>query len=380
MDRTEREQHIELPCASPGSRRHLTVLHYGSKAARPQAYLQTGLHADELPGMLVMRQLADRLDAAEREGRMRGGVTLVPLANPIGLAQHVHGRLLGRYDLASGQNFNRGYPELAAGAAERVGGRLGTEASANVALIRHALATLLAERQAEDELDVLRLMLMRLAVDSDICLDLHCDSEAVLHLYLGTPLWPDAADLSAQLGARATLLATVSGGNPFDEAVGGVWWALADQFPDASIPAACLSATVELRGQLDVSEELARGDADNLYRFLARRGVIEDDAGPLPPALSDATPLEGVDVVRSPRAGLLCYRKTPGDAVRPGDVVATVFDPAIVESAPVELVARVSGVLYARRAARMVRPGDAVCRIAGARPLPERVGKHLLGD
>lgn len=50
-------------------------------------------------------------------------------------------------------------------------------------------------------------ILFGLAHDADIVLDLHCDNEAVLHVYLGTPLWPEGEDLSAQVGAEVTLLA-----------------------------------------------------------------------------------------------------------------------------------------------------------------------------
>ena len=67
----------------------------------------------------------------------------------------------------------------------------------------------------------------RLAHDADLVLDLHADNQAVMHLYTGTPLWPEVRDLAAELGARAVLLAEVSGGNPFDEACSGPWWALA---------------------------------------------------------------------------------------------------------------------------------------------------------
>ena len=117
-------------------------------------------------------------------------------------------------------------------------GRLGPDAAANVAAIRAAMARR-ARRDAEPqgEIAALRHALLGLAHDADLVLDLHADNQAVLHLYLGTPLWPDAADLAAELGARAVLLAEVSGGNPFDEACSGPWWALARRFPDARDPA-----------------------------------------------------------------------------------------------------------------------------------------------
>ena len=123
------------------------------------------------------------------------------------------------------------------------------------------MAAALDGLEPRGEIAVLRHTLLRLAFDADFVLDLHADNEAVLHLYIGTPLWPDAADLAAELGARAVLLAEVSGGNPFDEACGGPWWALARRFPEAAIPPACLAATVELRSNNAVDAGLAEGDA-----------------------------------------------------------------------------------------------------------------------
>jgi hypothetical protein len=35
-----------------------------------------------------------------------------------------------------------------------------------------------------------------------------------VHIYTGTPLWPDAADLSAEMGAEVTLLAKIAGKKP----------------------------------------------------------------------------------------------------------------------------------------------------------------------
>ena len=46
-----------LPPMSLGTERHLTVHAYGDPDARPKAYLQAGLHADELPGSLVLHHL-----------------------------------------------------------------------------------------------------------------------------------------------------------------------------------------------------------------------------------------------------------------------------------------------------------------------------------
>ena len=195
-------------------------------------------------------------------------------------------------------------------------------------------------------------------------------------------MWPDAADLSAQIGSRATLLATNSGGHPFDEAVGGPWWAMAERYPEHPIPPACLSATVEFRGRSDVSEAMAAADADNLYRFLQRRGVIAGDPGPLPDPLCAATPLDGVDMIRSPVAGVIVYEKEPGEVVAAGDVVAVVVDPMNPDfaAARTALKSRCDGVLYGRTEDRLARPGKLVCKVAGRESLPDRRAGALLSD
>jgi hypothetical protein len=188
--------------------------------------------------------------------------------------------------------------------------------------------------------------------------------------------------LSAQIGSRATLLATASGGHPFDEAAGGPWWTLAERHRGHPIPPACLSATVEYRGRGDVDEKLAASDADNLYRFLQRRGLIDGEAGPLPAARCEATPLDGVDMIRSPVSGVIAYAKKPGEAVAAGEVVAVVVDPmnADFTAARTALASRCDGILFGRSEDRLARPGKVVCKVAGRHSLPDRHAGALLTD
>ena len=67
-----------LPPMSLGTERHLTVHAFGDPDARPKAYLQAGLHAGELPGLLVLHHLIRRLDAGEDP--IIGQVVVVPVA------------------------------------------------------------------------------------------------------------------------------------------------------------------------------------------------------------------------------------------------------------------------------------------------------------
>lgn len=353
----------------------LTVLRYGTPGARPKAYLQAGLHADEFPGMLALRHLAARLEEAAARGAIAGEIILVPQANPLGLAQHRFGFLQGRFHEASGLNFNRDYPDLAAAIGDTIGAHLGPDAAANVAAVRAAMGTALQGMEAQTELDRLRLTLMGLAYDADIVLDLHADNEALLHLYIGTPLWPDAQDVAAEIDARAVLVAEVSGGHPFDEACGGPWWALAHRFPDQPIPPACLSATLELRCNDTVDEGLAARDAAALERVLRRRGVIAGGVEEaLPRLLCTATPLEAMQQVRATSHGLIAYHRQLGDTVRAGEEVARVIDPV---GASVPVLATTDGLLFARHSQTYAWPGKVIGKIAGAHALPERTGRLL---
>ena len=208
------------PLSAPRSNAvyELTSFHFGTPGAGKKVYIQGSLHADEVPGMLVAQFLRKELTALEAAGKIAGEVILVPAANPIGLAQAIHGAAFGRFDLTTGVNFNRAYKHVADDLKKSLDGKLGQDAQANVRQIReHARASITDWRPATDA-ETLKKTLMTLAIDADIVLDLHCDNEAVLHIYAGTPLADAIAPLSAILGAHAVLLALQAGGEPFDEA------------------------------------------------------------------------------------------------------------------------------------------------------------------
>lgn len=372
---------IALPAPAPGSARHVLVHRYGAAGARPKVWLQAALHADELPGVLVLHRLQARLEAAEHAGTIRGEIAVAPFANPIGLAQHVGGHLVGRYALDGTGNFNRGFVDLRQKLVDAVRGRLGADATANVALIRGEIVRLLGDQSALEESEALKLILLRQAADADIALDLHCDLQAPLHLYVMPHHAAAFSDLAARLSAAAVLTATDSGDVPFDEALSGPWWRLAETYADTPVPLeACLAATIELRGERDIDDATAARDAAALFEWLQVRGAIAGTPPAMPAAICAPTPLEGVDVVKAPATGLWLPSVEPGTTVAPGDAVGTLLDPTRSgDDARRILRSRVAGVLFARVMPTLVRPGDRVAKIAGRDKLPDRKGK-LLGD
>ncbi len=358
-------RHHPLCGAALGTQRQLTSFHLGPADRGRKAYVQASLHADELPGMLVAHHLRERLVALEAEGRLLGEVVVVPVANPIGLDQSVLRRHEGRFELSSGENFNRHYPALFEPVRERIAGQLGTDGAANVARVRAAMREVVAALPAPGEAASLRKTLLGLACDADTVLDLHCDSEALPHLYTATPLWPQVEPLARLLGSQASLLALESGDQPFDEACSQTWWQLAEHFRDHPLPLACLSVTVELRGESDVSHELARSDAEALIAFLAHRGLVDGPAPALPPLLRPATPLAGTEVIHAPASGVVVYRRALGDWLQPGDVVAEVVDPLSGTVHP--LATTTEGLLFTREAPRFITAGRPLVKVAGER-------------
>ena len=360
--------HHVLTNNTPGVTIALQSLHFGTPGAGPKATLQAALHADEIPGLLVAHHLRARLAALEAEGRILGEVVLVPVANPIGLTQRVLQSVEGRFDLTSGENFNRRYADLFDAVVGQVEGRLTADAAANVALIRVALREAAAALPERSALESLRRTLLGLSIDADIVLDLHCDSQAVMHLYTETSVWPRVEPLARFLGAEAALLAEVSGDHPFDEACSTIWPRLAERFGAATpIPSACVAVTVELRGEADVAHAFAERDAQALIDYLAWQGVIAGAPAALPPARCEATPLAGSIPVNAPHGGVVVYVREVGAIVGAGEHLADLIEPMTGLVTP--LLSPVDGVFYARETRRFVPAGAGVLRVAGREAL-----------
>lgn len=355
---------------SLGSHKSLCSFHYGKPGMGRKVYIQASLHAEELPGMLAAYYLQTLLEQAERAGQLQGEVVLVPVANPIGLAQRLDHRAMGRFELGSSENFNRHYPDLAQAIGPTVLPTLGPDASQNVHTIRHAMGRYLQAWQPSTELQSLRRTLLLLAHDADWVLDLHCDCEAVMHIYTEEPCQAAIAPLARYLQAQAFLLARESGGGPFDECLSGVWWQLARAAQAAGvmhpIPQGSHATTVELRGEADVSHAWAQADAQALMAYLQHVGIVAGAAPAQPEPCCKPTPLAGSETLYAPTPGVVVFHTNPGQTVQAGDVVADIVDPLQHTCTPVR--ATTTGVMYARVRERYATAGAELAKIAGSTP------------
>ncbi|HEN3603685.1 TPA: succinylglutamate desuccinylase/aspartoacylase family protein [Yersinia enterocolitica] len=354
----------KLPEHALSGQRQLTSFHFGQPGVGEKIYLQAGLHADELPGMLVLHYLKRLLSQAERRGEIQSEIIIVPIANPPGMAQVLLNSGIGRFDLVSGRNFNRDFPDLAKLVSQPPGAAASSKKETTPQQIRRAMVDALQDLPALSEVDALRQHLLMLACDADLVLDLHCDDRAILHLY-ADPAWRTSVDVLAQfLHIDTVLLSQDSGGGSFDEACGLPWHRLAAHYPN--LAPACMAVTVELRGQQDVSHPQASADAEHIYQYLQYRGAIAGVVPEIPQREVVMLPFSAGEIVKAPASGLLLLLRQPGEWVTKDDVVAEIIDP--ITDTVKAVRAKAGGIIYACRRAPFVTLGAEVMKIAGKTP------------
>ncbi len=313
----------------------------GSSPDAPSAYIQAALHAGELPGVVAIHALMPRLRQAEAEGRILGNITVVPAANPVGRAQYLYGDLEGRFHLGTRTNFNRDFP-----------------------LLDRPEKSALPPATASATVDVrLKRLLVELSIGHDIVLDLHCDDEGVPYLYVPVELWPAMENCAAAMGVEAVVLWQGSSGAAFEEAAIHPWLQLP---PEEAALDRRVVTTVEFRGQRDVESATAASDAEGIYRLLATRGVIADEAAARPrPFTGIAAPIANVEMISMPRAGAILFHVEPGQRVEQGARLATIVHSPGEPDGAIAIHAPQAGYILTRIIHRSGRAGDDIIKLVG---------------
>lgn len=371
--------HESIPIApsSIGTHRTVDVYRFGEPRPGVNVYIQAAIHADEQPASLVGAHLVQQLAALETTSALRGQVTVVPVANPIGLDQVNRGHHDGRHDQRSGGNFNRDFPDLSPLIAEQLAGNL--DADSIVAEVRRTARMILEDWTTMGELSALRVCLMRLAIDADLVLDLHTGhGSGMVHLFASERDWPAILPLASTLGAECVYWHSPYPRNStFTASVGAIWAKLAELRSDLAVPQGSQALVVELRGQSDYAPDLARADAARIIDYLRRRGTIDGDTGPSMPAPRYTGAVDCIEIGYSSVAGTLFFHKQAGDEIAAGDIVCSIFDagrpldPAFRTS----VVARTSGRLLTRSPdGDLAWPNRMIFSVAGTRPVPPLAG------
>ena len=325
-----------------GARFEFSIFHFDGGDDAPSAYIQAGLHAEELPGVVAIDRLVRRLLTAESDGRIRGKVTLIPCCNPIGQSQFLFGDQESRFHLGTRMNFNRAFPLW----------DTPDSAPAQDSIMSSDMR--------------LKTRLIELAMGHDIVLDLHCDAEALPYLYVPNDLWPAMLDVASAIKVEAVLLWSGDMGASFDEAAFHPH--LSASRCDFRISRIAV-ATVEYRGETDVNDNLAQEDADGLYRLLVGRGVIQDDGLERSRSFDGVVaPIENVEMIRSPVSGAVLFEAELGQRVEAGARLATILHSPGEANGEIEIFAPQNGIVLTRYNRRFVPMGGDLIKLVGRQP------------
>ena len=258
------------------------------------------------------------LETADKLGKLNAEFFVFPMVNPIGMAQIYNHHHSGRFDFSTGINFNRNWPDLAECIISEDGEiikNLTQDVEENKNKVLSAVEKWISNQKPITALERLRLEIIKIAMGCDVVLDLHCDVQALNHIYIVPQLMPEYQDLADWMGSYVTLTAENSGGGSFDEIWPRLWIDMQRRCPDKPIPKPVLSATLEYRGLVDVEISLNRKDAENLMGFFSSRGFVnsktDNTCSPMPPAL----PFNATQIIKSEVTGLVCYEVQLGQDV-----------------------------------------------------------------
>jgi len=152
---------------------------------------------------------------------------------------------------------------------------------------------------------------LALASKADIVLDLHCDHEGPIYLYVHELMFDAGRQLARSLHAAAIL--TEAGADPssFVLKVDERW------------TEECLendtrfSATLELRGMINVTADQAEHDAQALYRYLVDIGTVRDSLPRAPANEPIVGDIDAAELILTPALGALLLDAEIGEWMTP---------------------------------------------------------------
>ncbi len=365
----------------------ITVHRFVGSGEGPSVYIQAGLHGNEHPGIMVTARLIKKIETMLDKHKLNGTITIVPLCNPIAFSQTVQGEIVGRFDVATGKNFNRYFPDLSRKVVEKCNSTVRGDIDARA--IRSVLRSILKdEPKAVDKSasDRMKSQLFQLALEHDVVIDLHADNCSLLHIYTSEKETTTAEMLATELGCELLLSGVHSAEGGFDDAVNYFWSTMNNELQNCKLDTLPNACTVELRGRYNISEELAAQDANGLYRFLCQINAIECTDQTSCNSKSTAAggnktsvfPIDGIDSVQASRLGVLKLHKKLGAYVSEGDLIAEIADPNdLSDNTTVELRSATTGVLFCHSFHGVVPPGQTVYKIAGTKKLHKKSGSAL---
>lgn len=296
--------------------------HECESATAPSVYIQANVHGAEVQGNAVIYQLMKLLE----QYTICGDITLVPLANPLGINQKSGEFTLGRFDPITGVNWNREYLEHNVDVATWYQAHDSLSDADLIAQFRAILVegcfTRLNSEWGITTGHQQAVNLQVMAHRADIVLDLHTGPKSCKHLYC--PEYD--AQAASFFSIPYTLLIPNDFGGAMDESIFCPWWQLTEHMQsvgrDLQVPISAF--TLELGSQEKINLDDALVDAKGILAYLSERGVIEQK---LVPATMKryACYLQDYKKYHSPLGGMVEYLAEVGQPLAAGESLANIL-------------------------------------------------------
>lgn len=296
----------------------------GRDTAAPSVFIQANVHGAEVQGNAVIFQLMKQLETLD----VLGDITLVPLANPLGINQKSGEFTLGRFDPITGVNWNREYQNLTPSLPQWFASHRDLPLNELVSAYRQ---TLLANCRAllESPWGITTgrrqaLSLQLLAHEADIVLDLHTGPKSCKHLYC--PQY--ASDAALLFSIPCVLMMPNEYGSAMDEAAFYPWWQLTDYASSQGMDMrpAVEAFTLELGSQERIDMQDALRDCEGILAYLSDRKVVAESFTPIEMA-RHACDLKDYRKFHSPCGGLVEYLAPVGERLAAGTPLVNILRP-----------------------------------------------------
>ena len=319
------EKHV-LAMGEMASGAKLTVPVYRIKGqgTGPSVYIQANMHGAEVQGNAVIYQLLEQLKNLD----IKGDITLVPYANPVG-ANHKNGEYtLGRFDPITGVNWNRMYHYNEAQINQFVESLETLEQNDIDRQFQSLLVAGIEQKLDHNQYGLttgqrIAYQLQKMAHQADIVLDLHTGPISSKHLYC-----PEYAQQSAKyFDIEHTILIPNSFDGAMDEATFCPWWQLAQCLEEKGVDYQLNreSFTVELGSQELIDLDVAHQDALSILSYLQYKNVINTSTFNPKNIKRYACYLKDYKAYYSPMGGMVDYLAEFGDILPAGQPLARIL-------------------------------------------------------
>ena len=302
----------------------LTPTHKQDDQEIPHVYLQANMHGAEIQGNQVLFELIKMLS----KQNLRARITLVPLCNPMAINQKIGQHTYGRFTIINGTNWNRAYHDLLN--QEEVETFLSEKHRAPWREIKKQFKCFLQEKikhkraQQKNPMGVYKeefyhtLILQQLSYDADYVFDLHTGPCSTEYLYF--PKY--ALEGAKQLGWPNMVMIPEIFYGAMDEAAFIPWVKLKNTLEKShgrKVSMEFESYTLELGSEERLDKHLAIKQAQRLFNFFCKRGLIDGTVQEGHSKNSFLSPLDNLKTLHSPFAGMVEYCKSPGEWINKGD-------------------------------------------------------------